>query len=235
MPKKSNPLFKATQPAEPEVLDDDDRAALIEMPLPGDTPLTKKEAKRLKELEDIVHKALSEAMFKAWYAMREIQQVRLYRKTHATFEEYAKERWDMARQTAYQYIAAADVIDNVRNCGQKLIPQNEAQARVLTKYSPEKQTEIWTVAVSSAENGKITAAHIRQTARRLYNEKVQKTVKKAKKKTAKAPKMSDAFRTALMALYEQIDAEREADWAHTSREEVARQLRGLVEVVEAEL
>lgn len=248
MPKTNNPLFRTTNPVEPEVLDDlvDDtiRADLLVMPFPGDKPLTRKEEKRLAELEGVVHTALSEAIIEAWYALREIQRSRLHRQTHTTFEDYVKERWDMARQTAYQYIAAADVIDNVRNCGQienvnncrqNPIPQNEAQARVLTKYSPEKQVEIWAAAVESAPEGRITANHIRQTARRLYSEKIKEKIKKVKKVSARAPRISEDFRAAFNAFLDQINAERDADWAHTSPDEVARHLRGLLAAVEAEL
>jgi hypothetical protein len=73
----------------------------------------------------------------------------------------------MARQTAYQLIDSASVIENVRNCGQtETIPTNEFQARPLARLDPEQQREAWQKAVSTAPDGaKVTAAEIVQTGR----------------------------------------------------------------------
>ena len=45
-------------------------------------------------------------------ALTEIQSSRVYKPQYSTFEEYSEKRWDFARQTAYDYIHAAEV--NVR-------------------------------------------------------------------------------------------------------------------------
>jgi len=71
---------------------------------------------------------------------------RLYRKTHETFEAYCKDRWEMGRSTAYQYIDSVKVVENVRNCGQTL-PANERQTRPLVRLEPELQKEAWTKVV----------------------------------------------------------------------------------------
>jgi hypothetical protein len=55
---------------------------------------------------------------------------------YGTFEDYCRERWGLARRTAYQLMDAAEVVDNVRNCAQQL-PANEAQARPLTGLDPD--------------------------------------------------------------------------------------------------
>jgi hypothetical protein len=50
----------------------------------------------------------------------------------------------MARQTAYQFIEASYVIQNVRHGRQKVLPANERQARPLTKLdTPELQQQAW--------------------------------------------------------------------------------------------
>jgi hypothetical protein len=57
-----------------------------------------------------------------------------------TFKEYCRTRWDMARQTAYQLIDSASVIEKVRNCGQtETIPTNECQARPLARLTADQQ------------------------------------------------------------------------------------------------
>lgn len=57
----------------------------------------------------------------------------------------------MARRTAYQYIEASKVADNVRDCAQA--PENEAQARPLTRLEPEQQAAAWQEAVETAPGG----------------------------------------------------------------------------------
>ena len=47
----------------------------------------------------------------------------------------------MARQTAYQLMDAANVVENVRNCGQT--PATESQARPLSKLPADEQAEAW--------------------------------------------------------------------------------------------
>ena len=89
----------------------------------------------------------------------------------------------MARCTAYKYIDAASVVDNVRHGAQienvphgsqnlspigrqknahheqdgLLLPQNERQARALTKFESDQQRVIWLEAVKTAPKGKISA------------------------------------------------------------------------------
>ena len=246
MSKLNNPMFRKTKTV--DVVDD---ASGIDIepfnetfPLDG-PPLSVREKKRLAELEDVVTRN-----FKAFYdvgcALREIQQSMLYRETHHTFSDYAKDLWDMARRTAYQYIEAVDVVDrliplsselkNVRNCAQDdVIPQNEAQARALVRYPEDKQIEIWREAVKTAD-GRITAAHIKKTAIQLHGKVVKERIGKAKQNPKQpAIKMSDGFRAAFNALLDAINEEREAEWKNTSREEVLRHLEGLVQAIGAPL
>ena len=118
----------------------------------------------------------------------------------------------MARRTAYKYIEASNVVDNVRNCaqgenvphgaqndvhncGQNVLPlpQNERQARALTKFEPDQQGAIWLEAVKTAPKGKISAAHIKKTARILHFEQVRKTIQKAKKTPTRPPRSTKTF------------------------------------------
>ena len=96
-------------------------------------------------------------------ALREIRDMRLYRVTHPTFEDYCQDRWDIERAHAYRLISAAGVIERLSPIGD-IQPRSESQARPLTKLPPDEQASAWKEAVASAPviNGtpRITAAHV---------------------------------------------------------------------------
>jgi hypothetical protein len=251
MVKRGNPLFKATSP-EVEVLDpDSDGIVPLNESFPGMPPMSVREKKRLAELEEVVT-----TNFKAFYevgcALREICESKLYRETHKTFADYANDLWDMARCRAYQIIEAADIVDrliphvpelkmstNGRQNGsvshgrqiQKSLPQNERQARALAKYPEDKQIEIWRQAVETSDD-RITAAHIKRTARQMHGKVVKENIKKARKRASQpSVKMSDRMRAAFEELFDAVNEDRLADWKHTDPNELLRYLRGLMEAI----
>ena len=64
----------------------------------------------------------------------------LYKKTHDTFEEYLKDRWDISRPRGYQMIEAAEVAENLSTNGrQKTLPTSERQTRPLTKFKTAEE------------------------------------------------------------------------------------------------
>ncbi|WP_411130104.1 hypothetical protein [Streptomyces sp. x-19] len=65
--------------------------------------LTHDELHQLGECERAVEN-LATAMWLAGKALQSIRDRRLYRKTHGTFEEYVKERWEISVRAAYQMI-----------------------------------------------------------------------------------------------------------------------------------
>ena len=73
---------------------------------------------------------------------------RLYRHTHATFEDYCRERWGMNRAHAYRLIDAATVAVNLSPMGD-ILPTAERQARPLTVLEPAQQREAWQRAVET--------------------------------------------------------------------------------------
>ena len=86
-----------------------------ELALEPNDELTVAEQGRLAELETVIAEN-----FKGFYAvgcaLAEINASRLYRHTHQTFEDYCRERFEISRPRAYQYIEAKNTMDNVRNC-----------------------------------------------------------------------------------------------------------------------
>jgi hypothetical protein len=88
------------------------------------TPLSKAEKKDLTRFEDEIGKALDRArdgFIEAGTKLARIRDARLYRETHATFEDYCLQRWGISRPRAYQLINAACLP----------LVDNERQARVL--------------------------------------------------------------------------------------------------------
>jgi len=124
------------------------------------------EKARLGELETVIERGL-QTFYEVGKALEEIREKKLYRETHKTFETYCRDRWGIARQTAYRFIDAALVIENLSPMGDK-IPTKERQVRPLTQLPPALQLEIWQQAVELAPNGIPTAAAVQ----RLVDEKV---------------------------------------------------------------
>jgi phage N-6-adenine-methyltransferase len=122
-----------------------------------------------EQLELIRHEQVIERGMKTFVevgsALLAIRESRLYRASHATFEDYCKERWGMALSTAYQLIGASEVVENVRNCGHDTLPANESQARPLTKLPPEEQADAWKEVVEASE-GKPTARVVAEVVQR---------------------------------------------------------------------
>ncbi|BAY72894.1 hypothetical protein DSM107007_57690 [Nostoc sp. PCC 7120 = FACHB-418] len=101
------------------------------------------------------------AFFEAGKALMELRDRRLYRSTHATFEEYCKDRFGYNRSRSYQLIDAAIVVDNLQKCPQfvDILPTAEGQVRPLTKLEPQEQQEAWPTAVEET-GGKVPTGRI---------------------------------------------------------------------------
>jgi hypothetical protein len=116
---------------------------------------------RLAELEQIVQRGLA-TFREVGAALLEIRERRLYRETHATFEDYCRERWHMPRQHADRYIRSAKVAELMNPIG--FIP-NAAQARELEPLlrEPERMHEAFAEARKHAGARPLTARLLRET------------------------------------------------------------------------
>lgn len=124
---------------------------------------------RLMELERSIENGLR-TFVDVGMALLEIRDSRLYRTTHGTFEDYCRERWGMSKPHATRLIVAAEVTANLVPMG--TIPTTERQARPLTVLEPEQQREAWRVAVETAPDGRMTAAHVESTVCSLFGKHV---------------------------------------------------------------
>lgn len=72
----------------------------------------------LEELETVIESGKL-AYIAVGNALREIRDRKLYRQTHKTFEVYCRERWDLCRSSAYDYIKAANVGTTLQSQGEE--------------------------------------------------------------------------------------------------------------------
>jgi len=176
-----------------------------------DFEMTTVETDRLAELEKVIVENF-QGFYVVGCALAEISANKLYRLTHDTFEDYCRERFEVARRTAYQYIEASSVMDNVRNCAQtKILPMNEAQVRPLTKLSPEDQIQAWEKAVSTAPQGEsgaiVTAKHVSHVVSEMLGEMLTKRAEAVRKTVGDNPAVAQEFIDALWALIEVVRVE----------------------------
>lgn len=142
----------------------DSGATLVEV----EEALSPDEERERHRLEQKVERAF----YEAGAALRQLRDLRLYRSTHKTFEEYSQERFGYSRRHPYRLIDAASVVDNLcpnwtqnqseeNLCpsGIQITPTSEGQVRHLTKLHPEEQRFCWQQAVDLAD-GKVPSGKI---------------------------------------------------------------------------
>ena len=129
-----------------------------------------KNKQELERLESTISRNMK-AFYEVGCALAEIRDKGYYKDVlgFATFEEYCKVKWSMARRTAYQFIDSSTVVENVRNCAQiEAIPETESQARPLARLEPEQQRNVWEKVVEIAPEGKITASLVSKITKRMF-------------------------------------------------------------------
>jgi len=134
--------------------------------------LSPDEARELARCEAVIEPGL-DAFVEVGSALIKIRDSQLYRQNYSTFERYCRERWGLARATAYRLIDASGVVINVSNWRQSLpiLPTSESQVRPLVRLAPSQQIEVWTRAVETAPGGKPTAKDVEDVATELFPKK----------------------------------------------------------------
>lgn len=136
-------------------------------------------------------------------ALAKIRDSRLYRQNFETFETYCSERWGFEKRTAYQFIAGARVVANVRNCAH--LPENEAQARPLTRLEPEEQKQVWEHITSSYEPETITGGLVKDEVAR-YLQQAAKPAKTQNRQDRPEPEPGEFEGYELPPLFDAEDA-----------------------------
>jgi hypothetical protein len=131
--------------------------------------LTAEQTKRLADLEEAFDSCKKK--FKEGLAiLHSICEEKLYRGTHATFEEYCRQRWGITARHANRLMLADAVVENIKSDQlvsnvPAAIPKNEAQSRPLQGLTPEKQVEA--ARIVAKKPGKRTAKHFKDAANQV--------------------------------------------------------------------
>jgi hypothetical protein len=129
--------------------------------------LTPTEKKKLKQLEKTVEKAF----YLAGLALKELRDLRLYRDSHRSFDDYCRDRFGHSRQKSNYLIAGAEIYQNLTTNRCQILPSTEYQVRPLAPLDPELQCQAWEQAVSKAEGKSPPARLVREAARHFQRQK----------------------------------------------------------------
>lgn len=125
--------------------------ALRDDSIPDPVPLTGAERLRKEELEQVVQGGLEEFL-KVGAALAELRNRRLYRTEFATFGEYVRTRFGLARSSVDQLIRSSTVARDLLDSGEELSPNtSEAVIRPLSVLpGSELQAACWSLVKSLA-------------------------------------------------------------------------------------
>src|SRR6266850_2810734 len=112
-------------------------------------PLTQEERDQFGECEEILRAGLH-TFFDVGSALLTIRHGRLYRATHATFENYCRDRWGIGRSYAWRVIAAAERLKLLPVNEDIPRPSNEFQIRPFLKLQAEQFPKAWQQAIRRA-------------------------------------------------------------------------------------
>lgn len=126
------------------------------------------EATELQRNEAIIQRGLH-TFVEVGTALLAIRDLRLYREGHDTFEKYCQVRWRMVASRARQLISAAEVAADLQSVTNVTLA-NEAQARPLMGLNTEQRREAWTLAVETAPESGMTAAHVERVVDQMTGE-----------------------------------------------------------------
>jgi hypothetical protein len=124
----------------------------------GDSPNLIDTERRDLALAEAAIDSLRVAFWAAGKALQLIRDARLYRGTHATFEEYVTDRWDMQTSHAYRLIQAWPLAERLSPMGDKL---SERQVRellpVATRHGQDAAVTVYQT-VTETDGIRVTAA-----------------------------------------------------------------------------
>lgn len=114
----------------------------------------------LVQLEAVIERGMN-TFIEVGNALAAIQERKLYRADHGTFEGYCRAKWGFSRQRAYQLTAAAEAVTTIVDADLP-VPANEGQARELSRIPEPERVEVWRETVERT-GGQPTAAAVRET------------------------------------------------------------------------
>jgi hypothetical protein len=152
----------------------------LESTQPASLALTTEEKIRLRQLELTVEKNLS-GFIQCGRALLEIRESRLYRERYATFADFCRERFAIARSTADQLCRSTQVFQTLESTlagSNTPIPENisELALRPISRLpDPELQAQTWRVASMATPKGKTPTHSTTAKIARMVAEAVENT------------------------------------------------------------
>lgn len=185
------------------LIDTDGGTAVAEAPARGNQPKVSKknqlsaaEKTSLAKHEDVIQHHF-ESFKDAGNALVAIRSGKLYRETHATFDDYCRERWEMSKTQANRLIAAAQVVENVSTVKESkdiVDHLTESAVRPLAALNPAQQRRVIAAVVKKApaalEGRGVTAKLVTSIARQT----VPSAFKKKAKVNGQRPSAGDLIR-----------------------------------------
>lgn len=81
---------------------------------------------------------------KVWQAFLAIHEERLYEaRSYSTFEEYCQTEWEISRAYGHRLVKAGRVMKVLSPIGDIPLPENEAQAREISRLPEDQWTTTW--------------------------------------------------------------------------------------------
>jgi hypothetical protein len=148
-------------------------------------PLNAKEEKELKDCEAILLKGLA-TFFEVGSALLTIREKGLHRASHATFEAYCRERWNIGRSYASRVIGAAARVKLLSADSVVPKPANEFQMRPFLRLEPEEFPRLWEETVKQAKDGRVTPKLVQSILSDLKPTKARKPRRSPRKRTAES-------------------------------------------------
>lgn len=130
--------------------------------------LTSADVEHLNTLEAIVQRGL-DADLEVRQALAEINDARLYRGTHRTFEAYLRDRWGISGSRAHALLHRAELADDPSAHADTPAPPTEALARVreaVRQEGAEALAKLWERARHEFGGEDVTAVDVHLTVRR---------------------------------------------------------------------
>ena len=137
--------------------------------------LTRAEQQSLRECERRIDQAANSEQ-DAGRALTTIQEGKLYRATHRTFETYFEQRFGYGKTYAYRLIKAHHV-----RCHLAGLPHEDAAERVLRSISesdldsPDQYRAAWSLAIEKAEGQAPSYSHVRDAVREIAPPRANRT------------------------------------------------------------
>ena len=135
--------------------------------------LTTREQREFARAERTIARGLK-SFLEVGMALKEIRDKRLYRQHFDTFEQYVATRWEMSRPRAYELCAASEVVEDLSAIADiRVLPENEAQARPLTRLRTSRhRRKAWLLALNLAKAGgrPVTASNVEAAVLKLDGE-----------------------------------------------------------------